>query len=98
MSSFRAKVARALAVAALVAALVLGGLAWKGLHGKPTFEGEKRTMLGSTKGSLLPGTPALTLRRESLYWPHDQWKAYLADERTCPAASAPTSPWPSRRT
>jgi uncharacterized protein YkwD len=26
----------------------------------------------------------VTLRRDSLYWPHDRWKGYLADEQTCP--------------
>ena len=81
----RPTAARALIVAALVGGLVLGGLALKVLHGKqPTFEGEKRTLLGDTKASLLPGTPSLALRRDSLYWPHDTWTAYLADERTCP--------------
>jgi hypothetical protein len=30
------------------------------------------------------GAPALTLRQAPLYPPGDQWRSYLADERTCP--------------
>ena len=92
------ELARALAVAALVAALVLGGLAWKGLHGKPTFEGEQRTMLGGTKVSLLPGMP------RSRSGASRSTGRTTSGRRTSPttgrarAASAPTSPWPSRRT
>ncbi len=52
--------------------------------GQPTFEGEKRTVRGDARISLLPGLPSITVRRESLYWPNDKWKAYLADEKTCP--------------
>ena len=51
---------------------------------QPTFEGEHRTLVGDTKVSLLPGLPAITFHNDSLYWPHDRWHAYLADERTCP--------------
>ena len=51
---------------------------------QPTFEGEHRTLVGDTKVSLLPGLPSITVHRDSLYWPHDKWSAYLADEKTCP--------------
>ena len=50
----------------------------------PTFEGEHQTFQGDLKVSLLPGLPSITLHRESLYVPNDQWKKYLADEKTCP--------------
>jgi uncharacterized protein YkwD len=75
---------------ALIALAVIGGLVLAGstlliTRGtQPTFEGEKRTLRADTKISLLPGLPSITVRRESLYWPNDQWKAYLADEKTCP--------------
>ena len=72
-------------VVALVAGLVIAGGAVKVLRGaQPTFEGHKRTGIGDTRISLLPGTPSLTLRREALYWPDDRWKAYLAPEQQCP--------------
>ena len=74
-----------LIVIAVVGGLVLAGIALQLTRGnQPTFEGEKRTLHGDTKVSLLPGLPSITLHRESLYWPHDKWTAYLADEKTCP--------------
>jgi len=77
----------ALLVAAVIAGLVLAGGALKVVRGpQPTFERHSRPGLGDTKISLLPGTPSLTLRRESLYWPNDKWTGYLAPERQCPGA------------
>jgi hypothetical protein len=32
----------------------------------------------------LPGLPGITLGEKSLYPAHDRWKAWLADENTCP--------------
>lgn len=81
----RREVSGALVIVAVVAGLVAAGGALKLLRGpQPTFGGEKRALRGDTKVSLLPGTSSLTLRRESLYWPDDEWTAYLADEGTCP--------------
>jgi uncharacterized protein YkwD len=77
----------ALIVVALIAGLSLAGGVLFMIRGtQPTFEGEKRTVHGDTKVALIPGLPAITLHHESLYWPHDQWTAYLADEKTCPGA------------
>lgn len=74
-----------LIVVGVVCGLVLAAGTRHVMQGKqPTFEGEHRTVQGSTRVSLLPGLPSITLHRESLYWPDDQWKAYLAGEETCP--------------
>jgi uncharacterized protein YkwD len=73
-------------LALIVTALSLAGGALKILRGpQPTFDGEGRTLVGATKISLLPGLPSITLRDgSSLYFPNDQWSAYLADEQACP--------------
>jgi uncharacterized protein YkwD len=72
-------------LAIILAALLLAGGARQLLRrSQPSFEGEKRTLIGDTKISLLPGLPGLTLRGSSLYYPHDQWSAYLAPEQACP--------------
>ena len=74
-----------LIVVAVIGGLVLAAEVRHVMQGKqPTFEGERRTLQGDSKVSLLPGLPSITLHRESLYWPNDKWTAYLADERTCP--------------
>ena len=74
-------------VLAVIAGLGLAAGARQLRQGKqPTYEGERRAVRGATRVSLLPGLPSLTLHRESLYEPHDRWKAYLADEHTCPGA------------
>jgi hypothetical protein len=44
------------------------------LRGKP----------GKTTLGLFPGTPAITIHTAPLYPPDDPWKAWLADENTCP--------------
>ena len=78
-------VSGALIVVVVIAGIVLAGGALKLPRGlQPTFEGHRRTFLGDAKLSLLPGTPSITLRRASLYWPNDRWTAYLAPERSCP--------------
>ncbi len=72
-------------LAVVLGALVLAGGALHVFRGhQPTFQGEHRTLLPDTKISLLPGLPAVTLHGSSLYFPNDQWSAYLADEQTCP--------------
>jgi len=81
----RSELTWTLVVVAVIAGLVVAVVALKLARGKqPTFEGTKRELRGGTKLSLLPGTPSLTLRHESLYWPNDRWQGYLADEKTCP--------------
>jgi hypothetical protein len=48
----------ALVILAVMAGLAIAGGALSVIRGKqPTFEGEKRTLLGATKVSLLPGLP-----------------------------------------
>jgi uncharacterized protein YkwD len=77
----------ALVVVAVIGGLVAAGGALKLLRGpQPTFEGHSRQLHGDTEISLLPGTPSIKLRRESLYWPNDRWTEYLAPEQTCPGA------------
>jgi len=72
-------------LAVVLGALLLSGVALHVLRGRqPSFSGESRTILPDTKISLLPGLPSLTLHGSSLYYPNDQWSAYLAPEQTCP--------------
>src|SRR5262245_9745877 len=77
--------AGAVVVVAVIVGLVAAGGAVKLIRGKqPTFEGEKRELQRETKLSLIRGTPSATFGRNSLYWPNDKWKAYLAPEQDCP--------------
>ena len=72
-------------VAVVLIALAVAGGALRVFRGRqPSFQGEHRTLVGDTKISLLPGLPAITIHGSSLYFPNDQWSAYLADEATCP--------------
>ena len=78
---------RLLVLGVVIAALFAAAAVRHVVDGRqPPVEGERRTLIGDTKVSLLPGLPAITFHNDSLYWPHDRWKAYLADERTCPGA------------
>lgn len=38
----------------------------------------------AARASLIPDLPGVTIRRTALYPSDDAWRAYLADERTCP--------------
>jgi uncharacterized protein YkwD len=81
---------------ALVASLVLGLVEVERLRqsSEGVYSGERQSRPGDLKLSLLPGLPAITLEKGSLYPPHDLWKSYLADEKTCPGgenADAPVS-------
>jgi uncharacterized protein YkwD len=60
---------------ALLAAI---GLQWE------RFNQQSRAT--DVKLSILPGLPALTLHKGSLYPANDPWKRYLASEQTCPGA------------
>ncbi|MGZ4385069.1 MAG: CAP domain-containing protein [Gaiellaceae bacterium] len=64
-------------------------LAVVGIQGRlhtnaPDTGGERQSRAGDTKLRLLPGLPALTIHKGSLYPAHDEWESYLADEQTCP--------------
>jgi uncharacterized protein YkwD len=71
-------------VVLLAALLFVVGVREVTQRAQPAAEGERRPLIGDLKLSLLPGLPAVTVHRDSLYWPHDRWKDYLADEQTCP--------------
>ncbi len=43
-----------------------------------------QSRVADIKFSILPGLPALTIRKGSLYPANDPWKSYLASESTCP--------------
>ena len=74
----------AIVLLAIAAFVIAGGLLGLVRGRPPTIEGEQRRLVGDTKISLLPGLPSITLHGSSLYFPHDQWSAYLAPESTCP--------------
>ena len=73
-------------VAVLLVLLLTVGVQLVLQRGGSSFGVERRHVAGDVKISLLPGAPEITIRRASLYQPHDPWRAYLADERTCPGA------------
>lgn len=54
---------------------------WERLSQK---ELSSRSRVSDIKLSILPGLPALTIRKGSLYPANDPWKTYLANEQTCP--------------
>lgn len=65
--------------------LVLAALVRHQLAEPPaTHGGERQTHAGPTTVSILPGLPGITIRGDPLYARNDPWKAYLANERTCP--------------
>jgi len=72
-------------VGVLVVLLLIVGIQLVLQRGRSTFGDERRHVAGDVKISLLPGTE-ITIHHASLYQPHDPWRAYLADERTCPGA------------
>lgn len=63
----------------VLAALV--GVKWVRLSGS---EMSSHSRASDIKVSILPGLPALTIRKGSLYPTNDPWKSYLASEQTCP--------------
>jgi len=65
--------------------LLIVGLKWA-QSGRSNYTGEAQSRVGALKFTIVPGLPALTLRRGDLYPPNDPWKDYLADEQTCPGA------------
>jgi uncharacterized protein YkwD len=67
------------------AMLVIVGYKWV-QSGHSNFNGEAQSRVGAVKFTIVPGLPALTLRKGDLYPPNDPWKDYLADEKTCPGA------------
>jgi uncharacterized protein YkwD len=52
---------------------------------------ESRHVTGDFKVGV-PGLGGITLKHGSLYPPHDPWKRYLADEKTCPNAEKTDRP------
>lgn len=68
------------------AMLLIVGLKWV-QRGRSNYTGEAQSRVGAIKLTIVPGLPALTLRRgDDLYPPNDPWKDYLAPEQTCPGA------------
>ena len=57
-----------------------------------TYGGEQQSHAGATKISLLPGLPGINIGGDGLYAESDPWKAYLADEQTCPGGENVDSP------
>jgi len=68
----------------IVLSLILVALVGVKLERLSTSEMSSQARLSDIKLSILPGLPALTIRKGSLYPPDDAWNAYLADEQTCP--------------
>lgn len=69
-------------VAAIVLGLVVAGLVKRQLDGPAaTYGVEAKT---HSFGTSVPGLPGVTIGGDTLYAENDPWKAYLADEQTCP--------------
>jgi uncharacterized protein YkwD len=72
-----------LLVALFVLLLAVVGLKW--MQGsRSDFYGEEQSRVGAVKFTIVPGLPALTIRKGDVYPENDPWKEYLADEQTCP--------------
>ena len=82
---------------ALVAAIIGGVLVaafvlWR-IEGSPArYGGTSQTHAGDVEISILPGLPGITIHGDALYAKNDPWKAYLADERTCPGGERDDAP------
>ena len=73
--------------AMLVVGLIIGAVGGRHVAGAtPSFGGEATTHAAATRISIIPGLPGITLHGDSLYRADDPWKAYLANEQTCPDA------------
>jgi|GEM_PF-869567 len=70
-------------VALFALLLAVVGLKWV-RSGQSDFSGEEQSRVGAVKFTIVPGLPALTIRKGDLYPENDPWKSYLADEQTCP--------------
>ena len=76
-----------LIVVGVVAGLLLAGWVHKMAEGSPAmYEGNPETRSGDTKISILPGLPEITLHGDPLVASDDPWRAYLADEKSCPGS------------
>ncbi len=82
-----------LIVVGVVGGLVLAGALQAMTKGSAaTYGGELRSHEGATKISLLPGLPGISIGGDALYAKNDPWKAYLADEATCPGGEEVDAP------
>jgi uncharacterized protein YkwD len=80
-------------VAAIVGGLIVAALVKQQLEGPPaTYGAERKTHSSGTTVSILPGLPSVTIGGDSLYPKDDLWKAYLADEKTCPGGERSDAP------
>jgi uncharacterized protein YkwD len=70
----------------VVLSLILVALIGVKLERLSGQEMSTQSRLSDIKFSILPGLPALTIHKGSLYPPNDPWKSYLASEQTCPNA------------
>ena len=82
-----------LIVVGVVAGLLLAGALQAMTKGSAaTYGGEQSSHQGATKISLLPGSPGSASAATALYAKNDPWKAYLADEQTCPGGEELDAP------
>ncbi len=78
-----------LIVIGIVGGLVFAGaLKWARQPPAATFGAPTHTHKGPTKISFLPGLPTVSIGGDGLYAKDDPWRAYLADEVTCPGGEA----------
>jgi uncharacterized protein YkwD len=71
-------------------AVLFGGYTFL-LRDSSAYGDENRHVTGDFKVGV-PGLGGITLKHGSLYPPHDPWKRYLADEKTCPNAEKTDRP------
>jgi len=82
-----------LIVVGVVGGLLLAGVLQAKTRGPAaTYGGEQQSHNGATKISLLPGLPGISVGGDGLYAKNDPWKAYLADEQTCPGGERLDAP------
>lgn len=80
-------------VAAILAGVVVAALLlWRSEGDPARYAGTSHTRAGDVKISILPGLPGITIHGDPLYAKDDPWRAYLADERTCPGGERHDAP------
>ena len=72
--------------------LIAGGLQAMSRGPAASYGGEQQTHRGAAKISILPGLPGISIGGDALYAKNDPWKAYLADDSTCPGGEKDDAP------
>ena len=85
-----------LVLAAIVGGLILAAALRSKTEPQAARGGTQYTHNGPSRISILPGLPAISIGGDALYAKSDPWRAYLADEKTCPGGERLDAPLPEQ--